>query len=605
MDCPAGLAVDAEGNIFVNDCDDDRLWKIDPSGAVTQVLGTGENPSSGDGDPSGMAVDSKGNVYVADHAHHRVRKLAPSGIVATVVGTGEDGCSGDGGPATQARLSWPSGIAVDGVGNLYVADFMYDVIRKIDPAGTIAAFAGSGEEGSLGAGGPAGCATLCGPSGLALDREGSLYVTEGRRIRRIDPAGVITTVAGTGGKCTGGNGGPAILAQFMYSSAIAFDNEGNLYVTEAVDRYVDEPNWIRKIDPSGLITVLAGTIEPGYAGDGGPVADALFDQPNGVAFDSEGNMYVADGRNARIRKIDRTGTITTVAGYPVRPGYRGDGQASESELGCPADVAIDPAGNVYVADAEDCRVRKIDSSGMITTLVDEGTAAQSNPTCWQCQHAEVLGNQTSPQEPLKALPETPETGTNDVPPGNTDSLVAREETGPRGNAPSQAPAAAVAGSASDIRRPLAKRRPMKPSSIAVDGAGNVYVADRRNRRVFRIDSGGAVCTVAGTGEPGHSGDGGPAVQARVHAEHVTVDATGDVFVAGGNLVRRIDSSGTITTVGGTGSNRFSGDGRAAAATGLGISGIAASPYDDLWIADRENRRIRVLRRCRGRAETVA
>ena len=146
---------------------------------------------------------------------------------------------------------------------------------------------------------------------------------------------------------------------------------------------------------------------------------------------------------------------------------------------------------------------------------------------------------------------------------------------------------------------------MKPSSIAVDGAGNVYVADRRNRRVFRIDSGGAVCTVAGTGEPGPSGDGGPAVQARVHAEHVTVDATGDVFVAGGNLVRRIDSSGTITTVGGTGSNRFSGDGRAAAATGLGISGIAASPYDDLWIADRENRRIRVLRRCRGRAETVA
>ena len=160
--------------------------------------------------------------------------ITPSGIVTTVAGSGEDGYSGDGGPAVQAELSWPYALAVDRSRNLYVADFMYGVIRKIDSAGTITTFAGSGPEGSSGDGGPAIRATLDGPSGLALDRKGNLYVTEGLRIRRIDSAGIITTVAGTGEKGTGGNGGPAILAQFTYSSALAIDNQGNLFVTEAV-----------------------------------------------------------------------------------------------------------------------------------------------------------------------------------------------------------------------------------------------------------------------------------------------------------------------------------------------------------------------------------
>ena len=371
---------------------------------------------------------------------------------------------------------------------------------------------------------------------------------------------------------------------------MAVDTEGNLYVTESSDRYHDDPCWVRKIDRNGVIRSFAGSLERGYAGDGGPITDALFDQPNGVAFDSEGNTYVADGRNNRIRMIDPAGIITTVAGCPVRPGYLGDGQASESELGCPTDVAVDPAGNLYVADAGHCSVRKIDSSGMITTLVDERTAAKASPEWLPYRRTEVVPSSGSNKDPLQTPQETSGRRSDDVPANNTVSRSAREAADPEARTRSQAPTADAPSAAPRTHPSPAKAPPMKPSSIAVDATGNVYVADRRNNRVIRIDPAGSTCLVAGTGEPGYSGDGGPAVDARVHAEHVTVDSGGNIFVAGGNRVRRIDPSGTITTVAGDGSDRYSGDLGAGAATGLSVTGLAASPAGDVWVADRENSR---------------
>ena len=631
MGCPAGLAVDETGNVFVTDGDDDSIWMIDPSGAATKVPGTGQDPEIGDGEPSGVAVDATGNVYVADPAHHRVRKIAPSGSVSTVAGTGEEGYCGDGDLATEAKLGEPRGIAVDAARNLYVADNTWNVILKVDAAGIITTFAGTWEEGFAGDGGPAIHAKFFGPMGLALDANGNLYVADAgnRRVRRIDPAGIIDTVAGTGETSMDGSTGPALQAEFRYPSTVAVDNEGSVYVTEAMDMWYDDPNWIRKIDSNGVVTVVVGALYSGYGGDGGPVADALFDHPSGVAFNSEGNMYVADNRNCRVRMIDRAGTVTTVAGYPVRPGLRGDGQASESELGCPADVAADSDGNVYLADPEDCRVRKIDPAGFITTLVDEGTAAMCKPTSAkdfevlrnrlqlvegppaECdskslQRARLVRTRLSMEEYYGGSSEVSGLGTDDDRPTDTHALQDHEAAGPRqdasaverdGDASSlkSNPAEATVDSIHHLPR---NRPPMKPSSIAVDADGNVYVADRQNHRVFQIDPSGTVSILAGNGQPGHFGDGAPAVKARVYAEHVAVNSMGDVFVAGSNRVRRIDSSGTITTIAGTGSDRFSGDQRAATATGLSVSGIAVSPSGDLWITDRANRRIRVLRRCR-------
>ena len=306
-------------------------------------------------DPRGVAVDGTGNVYFAEN--ERIRKVDALGIITTIVGGGS-GYSGDGGPAIAARVINPRGVAVDGAGNVYFAGG--DRIRKVDAAtGTIATIAGTGEEGYSGDGGPAAEAQIDNPYGVAVDGAGNVYIADrgNNRIRKIDAAtGTIATIAGTGHRGYSGDGGPAVGAQLMDPYGVAVDGAGNVYIA-------DRGNYgIRKVDSSGIITTIAGG-GVGFGGDGGPAVGARLRSPHGVAVDGAGNVYFADRGNHRIRKVNASGIITTIAGTGVH-GLGGDGGlAVEAQLWGPEGVAVDGAGNVYIADRGNGRIRKLTPSG--------------------------------------------------------------------------------------------------------------------------------------------------------------------------------------------------------------------------------------------------
>ena len=226
---------------------------------------------------------------------------------------------GDNGPAIQARLDTPRWVAVDGAGNLYIADTNFHRIRRVDPLGTITTVAGTGESGFGGDDGPAIQARLYGPQGVAVDSAGNLFIADARnnRIRRVAPSGTITTVAGTGEAGFSGDNGPAVAARMNYPLDVAADRAGNLFIADT------DNNRIRRVDASGTITTLAGTGEWGLGGDGGPALQARLRSPRGVAVDSAGNLFIADTGNDRIRRVDASGTITTIVGTGEE-GFSGD-----------------------------------------------------------------------------------------------------------------------------------------------------------------------------------------------------------------------------------------------------------------------------------------
>ena len=260
--------------------------------------------------PRAVTLDAAGNLYIADPGDHRIRRVDSSGTITTIAGTGVEGYSGDGGPAVDAQIHHPAGMVVDTEGNLFFSEPFERRIRRVDSSGIITTIAGTGEEGFSGDGGPAVQAQLGSPSGVAVDAAGNLYITviTNSTIRRVDPSGTIATIAGVGRWGFAGDGGPAVQAHLNSPSDVAVDSAGNLYIA-------DESNLrIRRVDSSGIITTIAGSGERGFAGDGGPAVEAQFDRPRGVAMDMTGNLYIADHGNHRIRKVDPSGTITTIAG---------------------------------------------------------------------------------------------------------------------------------------------------------------------------------------------------------------------------------------------------------------------------------------------------
>ena len=388
LDSPTSVAVDAGGNIFIADAFNVRIRKVTPGGIISTVAG-GQYGYSGDGGPAtgaavslltGVAVDANDNLFIADSDNNRIRKVTSTGIISTFVGNGLFRFAGDGGPATSAALYYPRGVAMDLSGNLYIADSYNGRIRKVTPSGIISTVAGNGTGDNSGDGGPATQAGLLYPSAVAVDASGNLFIadTDHNRVRKVTPAGIISTVAGNGFIGYTGDGGPAISAGLYGPIGLATDGSGNLFIAD------NQNNVIRKVTPDGIISTVAGNGSQGYSGDGGPALKAELNLPTGVAVDASGNLFIADTGNDRIRKVTPGGTISTVAGNGT-VGYSGDGGFATSAalalyLGDTIpdnQIAVDAAGNLFIPDFYNVRVRVVTPGGIISTLAGNGTFVES------------------------------------------------------------------------------------------------------------------------------------------------------------------------------------------------------------------------------------
>jgi sugar lactone lactonase YvrE len=304
--------------------------------------------------PGVSAFDRYGNLYIPDVENSVIRKVQTTGIISTIAGNGTASYSGDGGPATSAALSYPSCVTFDAYGNLYIADQGNMRIRKVDTLGIITTVAGTGGYGFSGDGGPAINAVFNNPDHVIFDASGNLYVCDwgNYRLRMIDATGMIRTIAGNGSSAYSGDGGPATAAGIGLEG-ILFDHSGNILICDAIN------NRIRKVDPSGTITTFAGTGGAALSGDGGPATAATFNFPGGLAYDLWDDIIIADEDNQAIRKIDPLGIITTIAGTAIS-GYSGDGgPATAAEFDYPDGIVFDAVGNLYVSDLWNNRVRKI------------------------------------------------------------------------------------------------------------------------------------------------------------------------------------------------------------------------------------------------------
>jgi uncharacterized protein (TIGR03437 family) len=321
--------------------------------------------------PVATAVDAHGNVYVADSVNHRVRMIS-NGTISTVAGIGTPGYSGDGGPATSAELNYPSGVAVDQSGNLYISDMKNQVIRKVDTSGAISTYAGNNALGE-GFGTDNTTATngqLDNPIGLAVDSSGNLYIADSHSdqnatttqglIRMVSTAGIISTVVGLG----------TTAGLLICPEGVALDASGNIYISDS------EQHVVAKFANGVLTLNFAGTGDDGFAGDGGPAANAALADPAGVATDAAGNVYIADPVNNRIRRVTPDGIISTIAGV-TKFGYSGDGgPALEAQMWSPHGVAVDASGNVYIADTENDVIRQLTPANPTITGVTNAAGFQ-------------------------------------------------------------------------------------------------------------------------------------------------------------------------------------------------------------------------------------
>jgi sugar lactone lactonase YvrE len=828
---PSGVALDAFGNLYIADTSNNRIRKMDTNGIITTVAGNGSASYSGDGGNAtnaslnlvgglgmnavaGLGMDNQGNLYIADPGNNRIRKMNGNGIITTVAGNGNNAYSGDGGQATNASLSGPASVAIDGLGNLYIADTGNSCIRKIDTNGIITTVAGGGSipimwgpdslpatsaqlnepfgiavdtngnffiadtydkrieivdtngiltviaghgmlEGFSGDGGAATNATFTRPKGVAVDPAQNLYIldTLNQRIREVDSNGIIMTVVGNGAGypngAFGGDGGVATNASLQNPYSAVFTRSGNMYIADAwnnrirfipfgglpylglsntsltnngnysvvvtdysgsvtssiasltvlvpatiniqpisqtlavgsnlvlsVSAYGTSPlnyQWffngsavngqtnsllalggattnqmgnysvivtnlygsatssVATVNvgypptittqptnltvlignnmlltagvtgsgllsyqwqlngtnlPNNIITTVAGKSNSGFSGDYGAATNAALNMPVGITSDSAGNLLIADSYNHRIRKIDTNGIITTVAGKSSA-GYTGDGvAATNAALYYPAGITLDASNNIFIADTMNSRVRKVDASGFITTIAGTNSAGSTGDGGL----ATIAKLNTDRAVVLDASGNLyiADTYNSRVRKVNTNGII----TTVAGNG--------TAGFSGDGGNATSASLNY-PFGITTDSSGNLYIADTRNNRIRKVNTNGIISTVAGKGPSypnsgTYSGDGGSATNAYINNPRgVAIDPVGNFFIAdaSNNRVRKVDANGIISTVAGKFGYGFSGDGGASTNASLyDPEGIAFDAVGNLLIADSSNERIR-------------
>jgi sugar lactone lactonase YvrE len=671
---------------------------------INTIAGNGTAGYSGDSGPAtsaelngpyGLVEDAADNLYVAEPGNNRIRKIAGgTGIITTFAGDGTAGYSGDNDAATSAELNLPAGVAVDSAGNLYIADTGNNVIRKVNMSGTITTVAGNNAEGYSGDGGQATNATLYAPSGVAVDSTGNLYIadTDNNRVRMVAAAtGIITTIAGTGTAGYTGDNGAATSATLNKPAAVVEGSTNLLYIVDTGN------NAVRMVSTTGTITTIAGTGSAGYSGDGGPATSARLHPPYGLSIDSAGNLYIADSMNNVVRTVNTAGIISTFAGNGTS-GYSGDGGGAPSAmLNNPQGLAIDSQGNLYISDRSNNRVREVNtpmgsvvfpttavgSTSVAVTIplevntgsttitgisapVSQGNKQEYTVTATGCALNTALttaticnvtvtfspafagqrpvplqvassagtfafgmaGIGTAPQVALSPGIITTVPGTSEAIGGaigllsggisvdSAGNLYIAVNGGMDGNSVVEFAAgtstptvlAAFGNGSTDIG-----------FGIASDSAGNLYVANPNFSNVSKVAPGSTVMTpVAGipysapgfTGNGGYGGDNGPATSAQLNFPYgVAVDNADNVYIADtkNNRIRKVGAvSGIITTIAGNGTAGYSGDnGPATSAEMNNPLALAIDAAGNLYIVDSNNNCIRKVAAASGVMTTVA
>jgi sugar lactone lactonase YvrE len=575
---PTSVAVDNAGNVYVADGGDHTIRKVSAGGVVTTLAGSSGQAGSADGSGSGalflypyaVAVDGSGNVYVADVGNNNVRKITAGGSVSTLAGNAGLTGSADG-TGSSALFNQPQGIAVDAAGNVYVSDTNNSTLRKVTAAGVVTTFAGAA--GQTGASdGTGASARFNYPEGLAVDASGNIYVADfgNSTVRKVTSGGSVSTLAGTAG-ASGSADGQGGSASFNHPSAVALDAAGNVYVADTSNQTV------REITAGGAVSTLAGTATIGGKADGAGAA-ARFFYPAGIASTGSGVVYVADTGNHLIRAMASPGSVSTLAGSVGVQGIA-NGTGSQALLAYPRGVATDGSGNVYIADSGNNVIRMATSAGVVTTLAGTGGLAGS---------ADGAAGAASFNGPAGVAVD----GSGNVFVADTGNSTIRK-IAPGGAVTTFAGSAGAAGSSDGTG---AAARFNAPQGVAVDTVGNVYVADTNNNTIRKITSGGTVTTLAGVAGQTGTGDGAGGSARFNHPYAVAVDGSGNVYVADFNnaTIRMINASNTVSTLAGTGGETGFTDGTGFVARFNQPYAVAVDGSGNVYVADTYNRAIREI-----------